>query len=162
MNTGKRFEQQIKDSIPKDVFYYRLRDGTAGWNQNDNSQVRFQVDNICDCFLFAENKLILLELKSVGEKSFPFSKLRESQIKGLTDARRYKGVTAGVLINFNKLERTFFVDIEVITNYIAYMPKKSINYKELERLGIEIPGKKKRVNFRWNLTMLWDGRDSNV
>ena len=32
MNEGKKFEQDFRNSMPEDVFYYRLRDGTAAWS----------------------------------------------------------------------------------------------------------------------------------
>ena len=156
MNTGKRFEQQIRDSVPGNVYYYRLRDGTGAWSKNDGN-VRFQQSNVCDCLLFAQNRLFMLELKSCKGKSFPFSKIRNDQLSGLIDAQKYDGITAGIVINFNEHGRTFYIDIDVLERKIALGSKKSINLSELELLGMEIPGTRKRVNYKWNLSVLWKG-----
>ena len=42
MNSGKRFENNFKNSVPENVFYYRFRDGTSSWSKEENSLTRFQ------------------------------------------------------------------------------------------------------------------------
>ena len=34
ISSGKRFEHNWKNSVPKDIFYYRLRDGSSSWGGN--------------------------------------------------------------------------------------------------------------------------------
>ena len=79
MTSGKRFEKNVKDSIPEEYFYYRFKDGTSSWGGND--QVRFQARNICDSMLYNGYNLYLLELKSHKGKSLPLSCIRENQEK---------------------------------------------------------------------------------
>ena len=44
-NEGKKFEEDFKKSVPKNLFYYRFIDGTSAW---DGGNARFQAKNICD------------------------------------------------------------------------------------------------------------------
>lgn len=65
-NQGKIFEQDFRSSIDlsnTDLFYYRFKDGTAGWGGTQNSFVRFQSNNICDAMIFYKGNLFLIELK---------------------------------------------------------------------------------------------------
>ena len=148
MNLGKQFEQSIKASVPNDVFFYRLRDGTASWGDQENT--RFQASNIADCLIY-NGRLFLLELKSHKGKSLPLSAIRENQIKELTKASFFKGVVAGLIINFSDLGRSFFVHIIEVDNFVKYEPRKSIPLAWCEQHGIEIQGKKARTRYTWNL-----------
>ena len=72
-NEGKRFEEDIKKSVPSEYFYYRFKDGTGNFNGTKNENVRFQAKNICDCEVMTDNYLFLLELKSHLGKSISFT-----------------------------------------------------------------------------------------
>lgn len=153
MNSGKVFEQEIKKSVPKDVFYYRLRDGTASFGDRSNPNIRFQASNAADCMVF-HKRLFLLELKTHTGKSLPLTAIRENQVKELSKASRFEGVTAGLLINFRDVGRTFFVNIVDIENFIKYEPRKSIPIAWCEQEGLEIIGRKVKVNYVWDLAPL--------
>ncbi len=160
-NAGKQFEDEIKKSVPDDVFFYRFRDGTANFAGGQNENVRFQQSNICDCMLY-NGTLFLLELKSHKGKSLPFSAIRQNQVVDLSKASMYGGVVAGLIINFRDAERTFFVHIGKIEYFIAHEERKSIPLMWCEENGIEIPGKKLKVHFRWDLQKVLGSCSHNI
>lgn len=149
MNNGKIFEQEIKASVPEDVFYYRFKDGTASWGKSDNT--RFQAHNICDCMLFDGQMLYLLELKSHKGKSIPFSCIRQTQLLELTQAGMYDNIVAGFMFNFRDVGRTFYVDASDVGMLMALKERKSISIDFCEQNGTEITGTKKRTRFVWDL-----------
>lgn len=152
MKVGKRFENNFKKSVPSDIFFYRFKDGSSAWGGND--KVRFQSSNICDCELFDGNRLYLLELKSTKGKSLPFTNIRENQIKELSRASTYKNIIAGIVIEFNELDRAFFIDIRNVIEFTKTSDRKSIPLDYLEIEGIEIEVTKKRTNCSFNIRKL--------
>ena len=62
-NEGKRFESDIKASIPNSIFYLRLKDSASTW-QGTSDKVRFTPSNACDCILHFQGVLFMTELKS--------------------------------------------------------------------------------------------------
>ncbi len=146
-NIGKRFEKEIKDSIPDNVYYYRFRDGTAAWG--DKKDTRFQQSNIADCLIYA-NKLYLLELKSHKGKSLPLSCIRQNQLKMLENARLF-GIECGFLINFSDVGRTFYMDILDMIYFINTGARKSLPIDYCVVKCEEIKGKLKKVNYKWDL-----------
>ena len=72
-NEGKQFEEDFKKSIPKGYWFYRFKDGTAGFSGEKNSNVRFQAHNIADCEVMGNKYLFILELKSHKGSSIPFN-----------------------------------------------------------------------------------------
>ena len=152
MKSGKRFENNFKKSVPSDIFFYRFKDGSSAWGGND--KVRFQSSNICDCELFDGNRLYLLELKSIKGKSIPFGNIRENQLKELSEAQKFKNIIAGIVIEFNELERAFFIDIKNVIEFMKTSDRKSIPLDYLEIEGIEIEVTKKRTNCSFNIRKL--------
>lgn len=151
MNAGKVFETNFKVSIPEDMFYYRFRDGTGGFDGQKNENVRFQHSNICDCMIFTYGKLFLLELKSHKGKSLPFKAIRENQIKELKKADEYNDIIAGLVVNFRDIEKTYFVDIKNVLDYMKETDRKSLPLEFFILEGIEIESKKIRVNYRYDI-----------
>lgn len=163
MNEGKKFEKDFKDSMPKSVWCYRFRDGTASWNQ-DQENVRFQQTNICDFLVYA-NKLWLLELKTTAGSSLPYSSLKsqrlkksklKQQIEMLETAGQHSGIVPGLVVNFRKFQKTYFVHIDKIIHYLETEDRKSIAYKWFEENGILIPQHRKKVNFTYELSDLFN------
>lgn len=148
-NTGKKFEQEWKDSIPPDIFYYRFRDGTSAWGGQENT--RFQAKNMCDCEMFDGKKLFLLELKSHKGKSLPLKDIRSNQIEELSKASKFNNVIAGIMINYAELGQTFFVHITNIENFIKSCERKSIPLEWCEKFGIKVQGRMKKVNYKWDI-----------
>ena len=147
MNNGKRFEENFRKSVPKDVFYYRFKDGTASW---DGANTRFQHYNICDCMIFT-GRLYLLELKSTQGKSLPITRIRQSQLRELTSTLIYENIVAGLVINFSDTEDTFFLHIEKLVNFIDRDERKSIPLVYLEEHGVRIENKKLKVNYKYKV-----------
>ncbi|MDD4111342.1 MAG: hypothetical protein PHS54_07405, partial [Clostridia bacterium] len=141
MNNGKIFEQEIKASVPTDMFYYRFKDGTASWGKSDNT--RFQAHNICDCMLFDGQMLYLLELKSHKGKSIPKSCIRPTQMIELLQADCFDNVDAGFLFNFRDVGRTFYMSVSDVAFVLSQA--KSVSIKACEDYGVEIVGVKKRT-----------------
>ena len=65
-------------------------------------------------------------------------------------------LVAGFLFNFQDIA-TFFVPIDKFNSYIATTTRKSVPICDCNALGYEIPMKKLKVNFRYDLTHLLKG-----
>lgn len=150
MNNGKRFEDNFRKSIPDNVFYYRFRDGTSSWDKG--SQTRFQQRNICDCMLYNGKYLYLLELKSCKGKSIPLSNIRQNQVDDLMKANRHDNVIAGIVVEFSELGQVYWMPIDLVHNWYYESERKSIPLASFQNEPcIEIIGKKKKVNFRYDI-----------
>ena len=148
-NNGKRFEQDFKKSVPKGVWYYRFKDGTASWD-NGNA-TRFQQQNICDCMLVQHGQLTLCELKSSKGISLPFNNIRQSQIDQMIEASQY-GINALFIIKLDN--NVFAIDVESVDDYIRNAQRKSIPISWLEENGIHVPCEKLKVNYRYDLGVI--------
>lgn len=146
-NPGKRFEEDFAKSVPEGVYFYRLKDA-GGWGSSP--ELRFTPKNDYDHLLYAQPWLFTLELKSVAEGRWPFSSLRENQEAGLLRAARC-GAVAGVLLNFRKEERTFFIDIAALVTAREGLGKKSINIADAVSLGLEVGQSKAISRYRYDV-----------
>lgn len=86
----------------------------------------------------------------------PSKMVHKHQIIGLTQFDTYEGVVSGFLWNFRiekeSVERTYFQHISDFTKMVSQLGKKSFNESDLLKWNpIVIEGKKKRVNYTWNL-----------
>lgn len=138
MNTGKKFEQLIKQSAEEQgIEYTRFRDAGAMLRSELSKQKRFTPKNICDCLLFNGRSLYYIEAK-VGKTSVSFDRLTQHPELMKKAGSPTPGVHAGYL--FDIKGRCFYVraqDIEIIRESTG---KKSVNDKDLEGLhGVEIP-----------------------
>lgn len=149
INSGKRFEQNWKNSIPKDIFYYRFRDGSSSWGGND--KVRFQQTNICDCLMFDGDYLYLLELKSTKGKSLPFNNIKKHQIDDLLWASEYANTICGLVVEFSGLTECYFIEIGQFKAFYDSTNRKSIPVDYLLKNGIKIGTEKKKVNSKFNI-----------
>lgn len=136
MNSGKRFEQNFKNSIPKDIFYYRLRDGSSSWDKG--SKTRFQQTNICDCIVFNGNYLYTLELKSTKGKSLPFSNIKKHQISDLIWCSEFANVISGFVIEFASLDECYFIEISQFKRFCDTTERKSIPIDFCRKNGLKI------------------------
>lgn len=158
-NPGKRFETDFKNSIPDDTYYLRLHDSSIGFDI-ENSTQRFALKSPFDCVLYRKGKMYALELKTTLLSSVSYlgssPMIKEHQIKELIKASEY-GITAGFILNFRKTEHTYFLPIAQFEFLRQTLDKKSFNEKDLQGLVIEIPQRKLRVNYRYDLSVLWEG-----
>lgn len=149
INSGKRFEQNFKDSVPEYVWCYRFKDGTSSWAGGDT---RFQATNICD-FLVMSDIMWLLELKHTKGVSLPFGNIKDHQIEELYEANQYDNINAGLLVKLRK--NVFYVDINKVKDFIDNADRKSIPLDWFEEYGIKIPLKMKQVNYTLDLNSLF-------
>ena len=155
---GKKFEADFKNSIPDNVYHYRLKDGTAGFAGRKNENVRFQAKNDFDFFVHADTKSFGLELKSVADKRLPFSNISKNQWEGLYKISLYKNCYGYFLVNFRSVEKTYAIEISDMLFFKEYTTtKKSINVEECEKIGKLIPQKKKVSRYTYDLTELLKG-----
>ena len=156
---GKRFEQDIRASIPPEFFIERYKDDTAGFKG---------VANPADFRLYKYPFTFLWELKTHKGKSIPLSKIRNSQLKEMRKADPHYGVYCGFLLNYRDLEETYYITFRELTAWYYtlndggdYEPKaegrKSIPVEWCRLYGTRIPQTKKIVRYTYNLSkVLWE------
>ena len=147
-NQGKKFEEDFKNSVPADVYIYKLKDA-GGWSNATNT--RFTINNICDYIMYSMPTLYLLELKSFKGKSLPYSNIKNNQIKGLIDAAQTKGIKAGIVANFRELEKTYYIDIKELQEFYKESDRKSYPLELFEDRGQLIEQKKIVTRYKYNI-----------
>ena len=156
-NEGKKFEEDIKSSVPENCWIYRLRDNASSFANGTNT--RFTSSNICDYILLDDitKTLFLMECKSTNGTSIPLTMIRENQIEGLKDANKHN-LIAGLLVNFrNDKNDTFFILIDKYLEMMVSLNKKSFNIHDLELIGAtRIESEKKRTRFRYNINKMME------
>ena len=149
MNSGKKFEQDFRKSIPENIWYYRLRDSPASFGQG--TQTRFATSNICDCILFGNSTLFLCELKSHKGKSLPFNCVRQNQIEQMQKAAKFDCIIPALVIFFPDVERCFAIHIYDFVNLVDASKKKSANVSEFAENGFEIGVTKLKTHYRYDV-----------
>lgn len=147
-NQGKKFEEDFKNSVPADVYIYKLKDA-GGWSNATNT--RFTINNICDYIMYSMPTLYLLELKSFKGKSLPYSNIKNNQIEGLIDAAQTKGIKAGIVANFRELEKTYYIDIKELQEFYKESDRKSYPLELFEDRGQLIEQKKIVTRYKYNI-----------
>ena len=144
-NRGKQFESVIKTSFENSNFCIdRLHDQTNGFKGSQN---------ICDFVIFRQPNIMYLECKSCHGNTLPFSNITQTQWNGLLEKDLYCGVYAGVMIWWIDKDITKFVPIYNL-QILADSGAKSIRFDTAS--GIEVPGKKKRVFFEYDMEKFWE------
>lgn len=161
---GKKFEEDIAKSVPDYVLLHRLPDPPQSFG--GSSKLRFSNKNPFDFILWDSKAMILyaLEMKTVQEKSISFERektdegtIHKHQIDGLNKWNKYDGVICGFVINFRKIEKTIFLDIDNFNKILVLITKKSFTIKDLEDNNIPylvIPQKKKRTRYSYDIEFL--------
>lgn len=147
--SGKRFEENWKKSIPKNTFYYRLRDGSSSWGGND--KVRFQQENICDSIMFDGDYLYTLELKSTKGKSLPYTNIKDHQIIDLLWCSEFANVIAGFVIEFADLNECYFIEINDFKLYKDKNNRKSLPIDYCRKNGLKIGVEKLKINRKFDV-----------
>lgn len=177
---GSKFEEDFKKSCEiQGLDITRFNDGSAGnfiGGDIEKEGLRFTPANICDFVVFNGKLLLYCELKTTASTSINFGEMREKlkdkkskvktgmikykQLIGLTEKdlrenKNVKNIAAGFLINFRKLERTYFINATVLKSFIETTEKKSINIEDLEFLKcVKITQIKKIKRYTYNIEAL--------
>lgn len=115
MTPGKRWEQNIKDSLGK--MCVRLYDTTNGFSG---------IKNPCDFIYYTYPNIVYIEAKSTQGKRLSFSNITDNQLTELDYFSTQQGVVAGVAIEFRDYKEGYFVPIQLI-HKIIQSGKKSID-----------------------------------
>lgn len=165
-NEGKRFEEDIKKSVPDYALLHRLPDPPQSFGGSNN--LRFSKKNPFDFILWDSKRCILyaLEAKTVKGKSISFERTKDEhgeihyhQIKGLLEWDNYNGTVCGFIIEFREIETTVFISIADFINLMNATDKKSFNFNDLQELNIpfiSVPQNKKRTHYLYDIEHLLD------
>ena len=147
-NIGKVLEEEIKASMPQDVYYYRFKDNAASFGGGNNT--RFTSHNICDCMAITNDYVFLLELKSHKGSSIPFTCIRKNQIEEMSKVDHIR-IKPYFILNYREKEMTYGVEAKKLKNFMETTERKSIPFDWCRENGIEITGIKKKVRFKYEL-----------
>lgn len=173
LNSGKDFEAQWKASVPDDVLIQRMSDPAQSFF--GGSTARFSPNNPYDFFMYKEPNLFCIELKSKKTSSFTFWRkdfdgnqfdIKKHQILGLQEASKYSGVIAGLVMNFRKVNRTYFIHIEDFIRLAESITKKSVNEDDVIAYGaVLVDQTLKKVKYHYHIDRLiqkLQGESANV
>lgn len=140
---GKDFEALIREAFNRvpDTAVIRLQDPVKGY---------LGVRNICDFLIYHYPHQYFIECKTVHGNIFPFHNITRNQWSGLYDQSQLNGVVAGIICWWidQDVTRFFFIDD---LHKIAESGKNSIRYDFDDIPHIDIPGRKKRVFFDYDM-----------
>ena len=161
---GKLFENDWKKSIPKDMYYQRIKDNPTlfGNKEENNSNLRFTPKQPFDAFLFHSPCLYCFELKSTKGTSISFKgtspMIKEHQIKELSNASTYNNCIAGFIFNFREPQNiVYFQNIKDFNNFLNETTKSSINQKDIINYGgLIVEGEIKKVRWKYNINKMVD------
>lgn len=153
-NRGKEFEKTIKESFEKvaGVDIERIKDSPSRYAG---------VSNKCDYTVFRKPCLHYIECKEYNGASLPLSKIRENQLNELPKKEKVGGVTAGFIVWLQAKDRTFYVSATDLYNFFQTSGKKSFNPETAGVKVFDIPAKKKRVYYDYDLEKLLDYLEGN-
>lgn len=150
-NIGKVLEEEFKASIPREYFYYRLKDSSGAWSGGDKT--RFTPSNICDCIVFANDKLYFIEIKNTMGTSLPFGNIKKNQLEGMSKIN-HEGIKAYFIICYRTKEKCYAVEATKVKEFIEKSKRKSIPVSFCEENGLEIKMQKKKVRYKLDLKEL--------
>lgn len=158
-NTGKRFEENFKKSVPDNVYYYRFRDSGTSFGKGEFT--RFTITNVADAMLFDGKTLFLCELKHHFGKSIPFSaiegnKTKEKQIKDLLEASKFQNIKCLLIIYLSDCEECFALDVNKYLKFKQTYDRKSIDLDYLKDNAVSLKTIKLRTNIRLDLSPLFE------
>lgn len=154
MKSGKRLEQNIKTSCDtQSIFNYRLKDNPSAFGEGN---LRFTTNNIADYIIFLNGLLLVLEAKNHKGKSLPLSCIRDNQYKQMLEKSIHKGVVCGIMVYFEDLQETYFLDIRRIAEFKRKEIRKSIPIEYCAEYGIKVKTTQKKVNYNLDIKGLFE------
>ena len=166
-NPGKQFERNFKEAVLKEgIYIHRINDSDLSF-AGGNSSYTPKSDGD---FIFYYKTLFLIECKSTGAKSISIQRKKDGQgmikidqIESLTRCSQFPNVEACFLLNFRcdddpfGQERTYILNIENFSEFLAIEDKSSINEKDIIAYGgIKMIQRKKRKYFTYETKELID------
>lgn len=156
-SVGKVFEQNWKNSCPKNIMIYKPPDAAQSFDMS--SKLRFSHHSPCDYMMFDGELFYTLELKSFdGSCSFERGKedkgiIHYYQIESLKNFAKFKNVCSGFILDFRKTGHTYFLNIEEWDNLSDSISKKSFNEQDMFVYcnPIAIKKEKLKVNYRYDI-----------
>jgi penicillin-binding protein-related factor A (putative recombinase) len=164
MNEGKIFEREFANSIPKNMYYIRIKDSASSFGR-DSGMTRFTLKNPYDQFIFYNGYLLPMELKSTKGTSISIhtnkadkgKMIKQHQIQYLEIASGYTKVYPGFIFDYRESGNTYFMYIKDFTTFSNDTDKKSINEVDILKYnGILISKVKKKVHYRYDIKLLID------
>ena len=166
-NPGKIFERNFKEAtLKQDIYIHRINDTDLSFVGGNSF---FTPKSEADFILYYKT-LFLLECKSTGAKSISIQREKEKQgmikldqIESLINASQFPNIEACFLLNFRDddnsfgMERTYLMNIEDFSTFLAIEDKSSINEKDINKYGgIQMLQEKKRKYYTYNTKELID------
>lgn len=155
---GKQFEEDFKNSIPKDSYYIKLPDAAVGFDI-ENSTQRFSQRSKFDYLIIRNARTFCLELKSTKNKIIsygPSGMIKDFQVNELRKAAK-SGAEAGFILNFRDTGNTYYLWIGNFDRITESSCKKSINENDIKECALIVPARKLKVNYRYDLSVLLGG-----
>lgn len=146
-NIGKKFEDVVFKAFEDypGVSIDRIPDQTMRYKGRNN---------VSDFIVYREPKEYYIECKTIHGNRLPFSNI--TQFDDLLKKADIPGVRAGVLCWWIDKDVTKWLPI-IHLDCLRKLGEKSIRYDD--RVGIVIPGRKKRVFFEYDLITFFAGEE---
>lgn len=188
MNKGKLFEKDIENSFDDFIYVLRLNDSGSSFSGGSGSRFTPESPYDYIIFNQYDKEVLCLELKSTKQSSVSMAtkndylkyrfyyaqkdkdnakiyknKLKTNSIKihqiiNLYEAHK-KGCSSYIIINFEKYDKTYAINIIDFINFWISTKKSSINLKDIiDNNGIEITKKNKKrskIHFKYNVNVLF-------
>lgn len=162
-NIGKQFEDNVKNSIPKNIFIYRPPDQAQAFDMS-KEKLRFSRHSPADFFIYDGNRnmFLALECKTFqGSCSIERTKKDKGiihiyQVESLDKINAYYRAIAGFLLDFRKSDNTYFLSIDDYKKLEQNIQKKSFNEQDMLKYCSPILLKKRKlkVNYRYDMENL--------
>lgn len=166
-NTGKQFEEDFAASIPPGTHCYRLRDSPSSFGQ-DSTSVRFTPDNIADFEVYRYPNHFYFELKHTEQPSIPLDKImgrylpdkgrckRQKQLDRMLAADAIRGQFARYVICYARTGHTYALPPQALLRFLQQGGRRSIPESFCRQEGLEMPRRKLRVHYRYDVAGLMD------
>jgi recombination protein U len=172
VNYGKRFEEDIKNSVTYDMWYLRIQDSATSFNGGNQS--RFTLKNKFDALFHYNYNLYCVELKSSKQSSISMDRdkkdkksIKLHQIEGLQETIPFNGINGGFLFNLRESKKngniTYWMGIENFLNFYNNCDKKSINENDMINNGaIVVEQSLKIKRYKYDLRKIFNSIRYNI
>ena len=151
INYAKRHENSFREACKKveGIIIERLWDSIGG---------KMNLKQPSDFIAYKMPYIYYVECKTTQEENFPLGNISDHQWKSLNERAKIEGCVAGILLEYRIDEdniKVFFIEIAYLNKIKNRQGQKYISINEAEQIGIEVPTKKKKVNFSYDISKLF-------